>query len=273
VKERIISGACIGVILVISLLLGGWVLWGILLAISLIGFFELARATGVHKEGTIISLQELAAYVLIVELYLALKFTVSMSNYIVSVMLLIIAMFFLYVIFFPRIHSREVADIVFCFIYAPCMLSFIYLLWELPFGNYFVWLPFIAWICDTCAYFTGVALGRHKMTPLLSPKKTIEGAIGGTIGATIAGGCFGIALGHAMDNYHMIWVMLVIAALGSIVTQLGDLVASGIKRDHGIKDFGKLIPGHGGIMDRFDSVLIAAPIVYFLVLVMQAMLS
>ena len=272
-KERVISGVCIAVILAVSCFLGGWVLWGVLLAVSVIGFFELARAMGIHKEGMTLSLQELAALILILELYLTLKFTTSMANYIVSILLLLISIFFLYVIFFPRIHIREIADILFCFIYAPCMLSFIYLLRELPYGNYLVWVPFAAWVCDTCAYFTGMAIGKHKLAPLLSPKKTIEGAIGGIIGATIAGGIYGYFLGRAMDNYHMIWILLVITALGSIITQLGDLAASGIKRDHGIKDFGKLIPGHGGIMDRFDSVVIAAPIVYFLVLVKQAMIE
>lgn len=124
-------------------------------------------------------------------------------------------------------------------------------------GDIYVWLIFIISFCtDVFAYFTGYFFGKHKLIPLVSPKKTIEGSIGGILGSTV--GC--MILGHffGMQMVHMV----VIGLVGSIIAQFGDLFASSIKRYVGIKDYGKLIPGHGGILDRFDSVILVAPFVY-----------
>ena len=124
-------------------------------------------------------------------------------------------------------------------------------------GDIYVWLIFIISFCtDIFAYFTGYFFGKHKLIPLVSPKKTIEGSIGGILGSTV--GC--MILGHffGMEMIHMV----VIGLVGSIIAQFGDLFASSIKRYVGIKDYGKLIPGHGGILDRFDSVILVAPFVY-----------
>ena len=124
-------------------------------------------------------------------------------------------------------------------------------------GEAYVWLIFIiAFATDIFAYFSGYYLGKHKLIPSVSPKKTIEGSVGGILGSTI--GC--IIFGHfmALNPVHM----AVIGILGSIIAQFGDLFASSIKRYVGIKDYGKLIPGHGGILDRFDSVILVAPLVY-----------
>ena len=150
------------------------------------------------------------------------------------------------------------------------MLSFIYLTRSLPHGKSLVWLIILsAWGCDTLAYCTGMLVGKHKMTPLLSPKKTIEGAIGGVLGAALLGFLYGIILHAAApaSAAHGGWFAL-ICALGGIISQIGDLAASAIKRNYEIKDYGHLIPGHGGILDRFDSVIITAPIIYFLSLVL-----
>jgi phosphatidate cytidylyltransferase len=122
-----------------------------------------------------------------------------------------------------------------------------------------VWLVFLtAYGSDMFAYFTGVLFGRHKLCPKISPKKTVEGGIGGILGSTLFCGAFGY---FALREHF--WVCLVIGILGGAVSQLGDLAASVIKRQLGIKDYGKLIPGHGGILDRFDSVLFTAPLVYY----------
>lgn len=121
------------------------------------------------------------------------------------------------------------------------------------------WLVFLtAYGSDMFAYFTGVLIGRHKLCPKISPKKTVEGGIGGILGSTL----FCAAFGYFALPEHL-WVCIVIGVLGGAVSQLGDLAASVIKRQLGIKDYGKLIPGHGGILDRFDSVLFTAPLVYY----------
>lgn len=122
-----------------------------------------------------------------------------------------------------------------------------------------VWLiVFSAFGTDIMAYFTGMAIGKHKLCPNISPKKTIEGSVGGILGSVIICGAFGYFFAH---DYWM--HCLIIGALGGIVSQLGDLTASAFKRKMEIKDYGNLIPGHGGILDRFDSVLFTAPMVYY----------
>lgn len=126
---------------------------------------------------------------------------------------------------------------------------------------FYFWMLFIcAWGSDTGAYFTGRAFGKHKLAPVLSPKKTVEGLIGGIVSAVgLSIGLYFLIFGHAPGN----WLGLIgSAALFSVAGVVGDITASYIKRDAGIKDYGKLMPGHGGVMDRFDSVLFIAPLMY-----------
>ncbi|QJA08297.1 phosphatidate cytidylyltransferase [Romboutsia sp. CE17] len=124
-------------------------------------------------------------------------------------------------------------------------------------GEIYVLLIFIiSFATDTFAYFSGYLFGKHKLIPKISPKKTVEGSIGGIIGSIVCCILFGYLF--KLDPVHM----AIIGSIGSIVAQLGDLFASAIKRYVGIKDYGKLIPGHGGILDRFDSVILVAPFVY-----------
>ena len=108
-------------------------------------------------------------------------------------------------------------------------------------------------------------IGRHKMSPKLSPKKSVEGAVGGVVGAALLTALFGTVFRQAMEiTTAEVWALAAIAAVGALISMVGDLAASAIKRNYDIKDYGTLIPGHGGILDRFDSVIITAPIVYFL---------
>ena len=125
--------------------------------------------------------------------------------------------------------------------------------------NVGIWLIFIiAWATDTFAYFTGYFLGKNKLCPTISPKKTVEGAIGGIIGSTVS--C--IVFSMYFIEANLIYVAL-LGSIGSVIAQMGDLFASKIKRYIGIKDFGNIMPGHGGILDRFDSIIFVAPIVYY----------
>ncbi|MBO4235501.1 MAG: phosphatidate cytidylyltransferase [Firmicutes bacterium] len=122
-----------------------------------------------------------------------------------------------------------------------------------------VWMvAIVAFGTDIAAYFTGYFLGKHKLCPNLSPKKTIEGAIGGVLGALILGIIFGLIFKIKIFPH-----IILMSIIGSVLSQLGDLTASAFKRKMGIKDYGNLIPGHGGILDRFDSVLFAAPAIYY----------
>jgi len=149
-------------------------------------------------------------------------------------------------------------------LYVVVALSAIYLLRVEMGGAYEVWLIFIAaWGCDTGAYITGKTFGKRKLAPVLSPNKTLEGAIGGTLTATLLGAAYGVIL-LVMDagGSYNIWLFAAVACFCSIAAQFGDLSASAIKRQQGIKDFGRIMPGHGGVLDRFDSVLFAAPVAF-----------
>ena len=183
----------------------------------------------------------------------------------IAVVFTLLFFLFTYVFTFPRYRAPQIMTAMFAYLYAPVMLSFIYLTREgFENGNYLVWFIFLcSWGSDTCAYAVGVLIGRHKMTPKLSPKKSIEGAVGGVVGAALL---FVLYTHFAINRYSAtelpLLLVAVLGAAGALVSMVGDLAASAIKRDHGIKDYGKLIPGHGGIMDRFDSVIIAAPLIF-----------
>lgn len=147
-----------------------------------------------------------------------------------------------------------------------CMLQ----LRMLPHGAGMVLMPLVAAFCsDSAALFTGMACGRHKMAPLVSPHKTVEGALGG-----IAGGVVGMVIFRIVFYFctlvplHIGWCV-VIGLAGELMGELGDLSFSVIKRQVGIKDYGRLLPGHGGVLDRFDSVLFAAPMIWMIVCTVQ----
>lgn len=132
-------------------------------------------------------------------------------------------------------------------------------------GVYLYGLIFIgAWMTDTGAYFVGVLFGKHKLIPEVSPKKTIEGAFGGILGCIAGFVLYGFIIQSVCDVKVNYIAMIVIAAVIAVVSQFGDLVASYIKREREIKDFGFIFPGHGGVLDRFDSIIAVAPSIYFI---------
>ena len=145
-------------------------------------------------------------------------------------------------------------------------MSFLYQVRQLSDGLFIIPLVFLsAWGNDTCAYCVGMLIGKHKMTPKLSPKKSVEGLIGGLVGAALLGMAYGALCGsHLPSMGNAVLACGIICGVGAAIAVIGDLTASAIKRDTGIKDYGKLIPGHGGVLDRFDSILFTAPIVYYL---------
>ena len=158
-----------------------------------------------------------------------------------------------------------------------CFYSLIHLKRMLPFENYrydavyFILLTLcFSWGGDTAAYFAGRAFGKHKLAPIVSPHKTVEGAIGGVVGSVLAGTLLTAVYTMLSSGYHVFsiqmrpkhyLVLLFMGAVASILGILGDLFASAVKRQAGIKDYGTIFPGHGGILDRFDSVMFIAPFV------------
>lgn len=205
-----------------------------------------------------VTVLELVGYLGAVLYYIAMK--ADFGNYgTMAIIISMILILFVYVFGYPKYHAEQVMAAFFGVVYVAVMLSFIYLTRSLPDGKFLVWLIFLcSWGCDTCAYCVGMLIGKHKMAPVLSPKKSIEGAVGGVAGAALLGVIYAAATQGKMAEYALI------CAVGALISMVGDLAASAIKRNQNIKDYGKLIPGHGGILDRFDSVIITAPVIYYL---------
>lgn len=263
---RCISGAVLVVIALFTILSGGYVLAATLLAISCIAFYELSKVCRIHEEKKINAL-EMVSYIAIIFLHVLTVAVQDDMFILLWVILFFLAILGVYVFAFPKFHANQIMAAFFCVLYAPLMFSFIYRIRMTEYGIYLVWMVFVSsWISDTFAYFTGMLLGKHKLAPVLSPKKSIEGSIGGVAGSALAGALFGYLFATKVgQEVNLIVVCAILGALGSVISQIGDLAASGIKRNYEIKDYGTLIPGHGGIMDRFDSVIVTAPIIYFLV--------
>lgn len=159
-----------------------------------------------------------------------------------------------------KINVSAVCRGFFASLIIPYMFSAVVRTISIPvYGKYLVLLPWICvWVCDSTALFVGKAFGKRKLAPLVSPKKTVEGAIGGLVGAVVASAIYVIVVKLVFDAQLNIIPALIFGALGSTAGQLGDLAFSLIKREAGIKDYGKLFPGHGGVYDRFDSIIFAS---------------
>ena len=255
-KTRLISGIVLVIIALATIISGSWILFFTLLAVSLIGMRELYKVMKVSDEH--VTVLELVGYLGAVLYYIAMK--ADFGNYgTMAIIISMILILFVYVFGYPKFHADQVMAAFFGVVYVAVMLSFIYLTRSLPDGKFLVWLIFLcSWGCDTCAYCVGMLIGKHKMAPVLSPKKSIEGAVGGVAGAALLGVIYAAATQGKMAEYALI------CAVGALISMVGDLAASAIKRNQNIKDYGKLIPGHGGILDRFDSVIITAPVIYYL---------
>ena len=293
---RSISGAVIVVVMMALIWAGGIVTTIGLAVISCIAYTELLAACGVREAGAkkpcvfdVTGILVILGYYALIYLLKTQQRFISMwqsrSEFLMLVVVLYLALLMsIFVFTFPKYKAKQVICSFFSFVYGPVMISFALqtrlLLgkgdieigcfgWNFGFYNlgfFAVWMIFIAaWGSDTCAYFVGVLFGKHRVTPRLSPKKSLEGYIGGVVGAGLLGLLYGAILkwtGHVSAD--MLWCFAVLGVCGSFFGLVGDLAASALKRDFNIKDYGNCIPGHGGIMDRFDSVIFTAPMIYLL---------
>ncbi len=285
--KRAISAITLLALQVLLFILGGYYLAGALLLISCIGFWELSKAFACKnvQPGTErvplpakkkIDYLDVIGLITIVAYYVIMVFCKETIYLFMVVACFVIAILFVYVFSFPKVTIDRIAAITFSFVYCPVMLSFIYLTRNsTTYGKYLIWLILISsWGCDTFAYLIGSAFGRKKVFPVLSPNKSLAGCIGGILASGIMGGAYGYfyvmpglkAMGNEKPYFFL--VLAAISLVGGVIGMLGDLVASGIKRNKGFKDYAKLIPGHGGIMDRFDSMISIAPVIYVLSLLL-----
>ncbi|MBR4807435.1 MAG: phosphatidate cytidylyltransferase [Lachnospiraceae bacterium] len=257
---RLISGIFIVLIALLSIIKGGDILFAVVIVLSMVGLFELQRVFKVQDK-----LPGIIGY-LAAAGYYALLYFGRTDYYMLLALASIALLLFVYVFTFPKYTAEQIMSVFFGVFYVAVMLSYIYQTRMLSDGAFIVWLIFIAsWGSDTGAYCVGKLLGKHKMTPKLSPNKSVEGAIGGVVVAVLLGTAYAWIVQYALGYSDRTKVILaVICGLGSILAQMGDLAASAIKRNKDIKDYGNIIPGHGGVLDRFDSVIVTAPVIYYL---------
>ena len=258
-KTRLLSGIILVIILIATVGYGGNVLFALLGIVSLIGMSELYKVVEVENKAL-----GFVGYLAAIGYY-SMLLTGHMEYMTMLTIAFLIILMAVYVFSFPIFHAEQVMTVFFGLFYVAVMLSYVYQTRMLSDGAVIVWLIFLSsWGCDTCAYCVGVLIGKHKMAPRLSPKKSVEGGVGGIIGAALLGVLYALAMNAWAGAQVNPLSFAVICGAGGMISQVGDLAASAIKRNHEIKDYGKLIPGHGGILDRFDSVIFTAPVIYYL---------
>ena len=262
-KTRLLSGIVLVIIALATIIPGGIVLFATLAAISLIGMQELYKAMRVHENqaGSL----EIMGYAGAMVYYLTLLLDREEFS-LIAIFFALVLIMSVYVFTYPKYHADQIMAAMFGVIYVAVMLSYIYKTRNLEGGAWLVGLIFISsWGSDTCAYCVGMLIGKHKMAPVLSPKKSVEGGVGGVVGAALLGALYAVVIAKWNPaSGHTALMYALICAVGALISMVGDLAASAIKRNKEIKDYGRLIPGHGGILDRFDSVIFTAPFIYFL---------
>ncbi len=251
-------GALVLAPLLLFIFLGGYFLKISVLLLSLGGMYEFYKVTKVKGYKPV----EMVGYILCIgyNIYLSIGLDIKIAT---GVFILVVFLLMMIPVLDTEINFIDIALTVLPCFYVAIFFSFILLISMMDNGRYLVWLIFISsWCCDTLAYYFGRAFGKHKLIPKVSPKKTVEGSLGGLLGSVL--GC--TIYGYVISKYGVniaLYHYVIIGVLGGIFGQFGDLVASSIKRNAGVKDYSNLIPGHGGILDRFDSILFVSVVVYY----------
>ncbi|MFH5835735.1 phosphatidate cytidylyltransferase [Proteiniclasticum sp. C24MP] len=250
-------GALILIPILALLLIGGWFLKITVLFLSiraLYEYFHVLEKKG-HKPVRILGYSAWLAY------FLVLFFADHPLSHISVILSVLLAAGFVYMVFSQDVSIADIGITIAGVLYTVVLFSFLVLLSEKENGQYYVYSVFIiSWVCDTLAYYSGRLFGRHKLIERVSPKKTVEGALGGLLGGAV--GAF--VLGTLIYDVSGVspWHFLVMGFIGAMFGQIGDLAASAIKRYAQEKDYPRIIPGHGGVLDRFDSILFVSLIVY-----------
>ncbi len=256
-KTRILTGLVLIPVLVLVLLSNVYVITGAIALMSLAGLYEFYKATGIKNSKLLSLLGYVAGLAIVLDRHIPSRFAMP---------LIYIFMLLLFVIMLKEhktISVNQAGLTIFSIIYIPVFLSTLIEIYLLGNGIYYIWIVFIgAFMTDTFAYFSGYFFGRHKLCPNISPKKTVEGSIGGSICSVGIVLLYGLLLDKRF-GIDISYIRLgILGLLIAIISQIGDLTASVIKRKYGVKDYGTIFPGHGGILDRLDSIIVTAPLVY-----------
>lgn len=245
-----------------------WVLVLILTGFSVLMAWEILWPTGFVRHKGLVSLACITASGMQVWTYFNRPFLPA-----AAVIFAFIFIVFFMGIFWPgKVSFISICGTFFAALVMPFLLSFMIGILQLERGIYLIMIPFIAaWVSDTFAYFAGTLIGKHKLIPAISPKKTVEGSVAGIIGAVLGEIIYGLVLIIGLNMKADLLILAVFGAVGSCTGQIGDLALSYIKRQFGIKDYGNLFMSHGGVLDRFDSALFTLPALYIVVGLMGVM--
>lgn len=268
-KQRLLIGIIGGAVAVAVLLSDNIWLSICIAVITLIALYEMYHALGYFKQN--IPLAVFGFLVAVTVIFVNIMwYSAPQAPLIGGLMALLfgylLVLFCYMVLTHNRTRFQDVATSFFVTMYITLFLAHIILIRRAQDGALLVWLVFlISWMTDTGAYTVGRLCGKHKLLPSVSPKKTVEGAIGGIVTCVVVLLLYGLLCQEVFSRTVNYLPLIGLGVLGSVFAQFGDLLASCIKREHGIKDFGAILPGHGGVLDRFDSVILVAPFVFYFI--------
>lgn len=270
-KIRILTAAVLVPFLLLTLfVLPIWVLTVVLSLICALGVYELLFSTGLVRQTRLLVYSAITAAMVPFWCFFD-----GNEHFLLGIILLFISVMFMEIMIGRLTVPFD--KLCLCFFGAfviPYLLSSLIRIMNSELGRYVIIVPFIlAFLSDSGAYFIGCAYGKHKLAPLISPKKSIEGVFGGILGAVVGMLIYSLIMDFGF-NLHVNYLLAVLyGLLGSLVAVFGDLCLSAVKRQVGIKDFGSLMPGHGGILDRFDSVIFCAPFAELLLLIIPVVVK
>lgn len=264
-KTRIISGAVGAILLIITLIFRATIMLDIVIGlIALIATYEILNTT---KTGSQIPFMVVSMVFTVLSVF-SVRSEFGITYNVLAIIYSIL--FCCYVLYtFEKVRMTVLFTAYTLIMFISFAFSSLIAIIDHPHGMfYFILIAFSAWGSDTGAYFVGCAIGKHKLAPVLSPKKTVEGLVGGIVSNLVLSILFALIYSLSVESVESVSYLLVIlvAVLGSLVSVVGDLFASAIKRYYKIKDYGNIMPGHGGVLDRFDSMLMVTA---YMVMIMQ----
>ena len=272
-KSRIIVALVfVPLLFVVLFFLPPYALAAVIALVCAVSAFEMISAIGAKENKSVMVYAVVSAILIPAGVYFGFSEFVFMAIF----LLLMCVVFIEAIISFRtnrHISFAQILTALFAGTIIPLLLSTLVSLKNMQQGHLFVLLPIVStFITDAGAYFVGVFLGKHNAFPQISPKKTVEGFLGGIAIGTAAVIIYGVILKHTTPHEVRFWALAIYGFAGAVVTELGDLAFSLIKREFDIKDFGRILPGHGGMLDRFDSMVFAAPAMYLMVSAIPAVI-
>lgn len=273
-KNRVITSVAILAAMLTVVIFSEFIVYPLALALlAIIATFEVLRVIGSHKISTL----SIPAYLISAAFPLTAYFVDSNNS--LEFLLILAAVVFVYLVWLMgvsvfskgKIAFSKVSETLVGVTYVAVSFTSLSLIRYINhnFGLFLVVLVFvISWTCDTAAFAVGSLIGKQKLIPEISPKKTVEGAIGGVVFSALLCALYGLGLDLVIEKIQVNYLYLILfGIILSVVSQLGDLIASLIKREYDVKDYGRIFPGHGGVLDRFDSVLAVSTILLILSIV------